>query len=125
MSALSGYAVVAILNGTPIPATLYLKAHISEPGVNGLNGAASETSRVAVTRTTAVYPGVASNDAEVGWTNYPADETITHLTLWDDLTAGNCWFIGEETGGGIAVLTGQDLTLDVGDLVFTAVIYVP
>lgn len=122
MANLSAYAVNALLDGTAMPTTFYMQAHTGDPGVNGTANVSVETSRVATTRT-AASGGVASNDAEDGWVNWPADETLTHFTLWDAASGGNCWYIAAEASGGEPVTTGQNVTASPGDIVYTLTPY--
>lgn len=124
MASLTTYGANAILDGTPLPDPLYMQAHTGAPTDAGTANVATETSRVAVARTAAAA-GVATNDLEAGWENWPADETITHITFWDASSGGNCWMIGDEADGGEAILTGQNLTVAPGDLTFTLAIYTP
>ena len=128
--ALTLYGAGQILAGTGIPTNLYVQAHIGEPGTDGTGNVATETSRVLMTRGAATTVGnskVAENDAEVGWEDWPADETVTHFSWWDDIDAGqgNCWYVADEADGGEVVTTGQNVTFNIGEATFTLNTYVP
>jgi hypothetical protein len=73
-----------------IPA-VYAKLHTADPGVGATAAAAGSTTRNAVTFS-AASGGSMSMSALGAWTNGGATETVTHLSLWDDPTAGN--FLG-------------------------------
>ena len=49
----STYGANAILDGTAMPATLYAKLHIGNPGAAGTSNPAAETSRKSFTRVAA------------------------------------------------------------------------
>lgn len=79
------------------PTNLYVALHTADP---------TEAGNVAEV-TTAAYGsyarkqmtvgaptnGVSTNNADLNWTNCPAI-TISHISIWDSLTAGNCLFFG-------------------------------
>ena len=88
---------------------IYIKLHLGDPGENGTANAAAETTREQVTFGAASAGAVVSS-APVTWTNVAATETITHISLWDDPTAGNA--LGSATLSVAAPLVaGDDLTL--------------
>jgi hypothetical protein len=88
---------------------IYIKLHLGDPGENGTANAAAETTREQVTFGVASGGQVVSS-AAVTWTNVAATETITHISLWDDPTAGNA--LGTAALNISAPLTaGDDLTL--------------
>ena len=106
----------ALLAGTAMPTTLYLKAHIGNPGDSGLNNAAVETTRKAVTLAapSVVVAGNydALSSAQVQWLNVAATETWTHLSYWSAASGGTCWFIDDITD--TPVVAGQTVSIDVG-----------
>lgn len=118
MAQLSTYGANAVLNGTAIPATLYLKLHVSAPGAAGTSGAATETTRKSFTRTTSTA-AANSNVADMTWTSVAGTEDFTYATAWDASTAGNCWFTDIPVTAN-AVTTGDTFTIAAGDLDFTA-----
>jgi hypothetical protein len=96
---LTTFGANAILDGTGMPATLWAKWHTGNPGAAGTADPAADTRRVSFARTaaTAGFDTVTSATALTidqflaeAWTT---GETLTHLTLWDDATAGNPWWV--------------------------------
>ena len=112
--------VLAQTPSTP-PTQLWIKLHVSDPGPDAANGAAVNTTRVALTWTQAVNiltdgRAQAETDANVSWPTVPADETYSHISLWDAVTAGNPWYYGPmdapvavTTGGAFVFPAGQTL----------------
>ncbi len=88
--ALSTYGANAVLDGTAMPATLYAKLHIGNPGAAGTANPAGETTRKAFTRA-AASGGATSNVAALTWTAVSTSEDYSHITIWDASSAGNCW----------------------------------
>lgn len=119
---LSTYGANAVLNGTGIPATLYVKLHTGNPGSNGLNNAAALSTRKAFTRTTAVG-GVCTNDTELEWLGAPSDENVTHASLWDHLTTGNCWGISLANPGPVDLDPGFAFVIVVGGLTLAMTVW--
>lgn len=112
---LTTYGANALLSGTPMPTTMYVKLHTGDPGVNAANNAATETDREAFTLDTP-SAGAAFNDAIVQWINAAATEVITHVSLWDDPSAGNPWWVCARTGGGLSVDATDTISIDAGDI---------
>ena len=84
----------AVLNNVSLAvATVHVKLHIADPGEDGATGAAAETDRTAVSFATAAA-GQAVSDANVSWTNVSNTEIYSHISLWDNATAGNCLWTG-------------------------------
>lgn len=94
-------------NGTSYtaPAAVYAKLHTGDPGEDGTANAATETTRKEV-QFGAASGGVISLSNAPSWTSYPAAESITHLSIWDHLSAGNC------LGSGATAATH---TMQIGD----------
>lgn len=81
-------------NGAPSTVSnVYVKLHTGAPGDDGTANAASETTRKEATFD-AASSGAISLSTTVSWTNVSATETITHISAWDNSTAGNCLFVG-------------------------------
>jgi len=95
MASLTEFAANALLDGTPLPTLLYVDLHLGDPTDAGTANLAAGTSRQLVTRSAAVA-AVAVNDNQPIWVPYTDSETITHVSLWDDIDAGegNCWLVG-------------------------------
>jgi hypothetical protein len=118
MSAPTIYAANALLDGTALPQTLYIKAHTGNPGANATANAANETDRAALTWGAATG-GAASNDAVVEWVGVSFDETWTHWSAWDAATGGNPWLVGVVKQSGVAnplvVEVGNTVRIGIGD----------
>lgn len=78
-------------NGTSYtaPAAVYAKLHLGDPGEDGTSNAAAETTRKEV-QFGAASGGVISLSNAPSWTSYPSGESVTYISLWDHLSAGNC-----------------------------------
>lgn len=118
MAQLSTYGANAVLNGTAMPATLYLKLHVSLPGATGSSGAATETTRKSFTRTTSTA-AANSNVADLTWTSVAGSEDYTYATAWDASTSGNCWLTDIPVTAN-AVTAGDTFVIAAGDLDLTA-----
>lgn len=98
-------------------ATTYVKLHTGDPGEDGTDNAADETTRKAVSWNAASGGSMASS-ATLEWTNVSDTETYSHWSLWDNLTAGNCLWSGalsssaSVTAGDTFQITALTLTLD-------------
>lgn len=115
---LSKPGALALLSGTAMPTTLYVKGHIGDPGDSGLNNAAGETTRKAVTLgTPSSVAGAyeAANTSLVEWLNASTSETWTHVTLWSASSGGTCWFV--DNPADIVIVAGNTISIDVGALV--------
>lgn len=107
-------------NGSFAVANVYVKLHIGDPGEDGTANAATETTRIQATFGSAASGGTISNTANINWTSLAASETISHISLWDASTAGNCLWIGAlsssqdvAAGGNFTIATGDlDVSLD-------------
>jgi hypothetical protein len=89
---LTAYGKNALVDGTAMPATLYLQHHTGNPGT-GSDNVSANGGRLAHTRTAAVN-GIATNVEQME-TDITTPETISHFSVWDALTGGNCWWTGE------------------------------
>jgi hypothetical protein len=81
-----------MLSGTAFtaPAGAFLKLHTADPGSAGATAAAAgSTTRVAITLAAAAAGSKALNGTLPVWTNAATTETLTHLSWWDAVTAGN------------------------------------
>lgn len=116
MALFSTYGANAVLNGTAVPATLYVKLHVGNPGADGTANPATETTRKAFTRSTSTT-GTNSNDAAVTWPGIAGTEDATHFTAWDAATLGNCWLVGTVTAN--PYTAGDTLEIPAGDLDLT------
>jgi len=96
------------------PSSIYVKLHTGNPGENGTSNAAGETTRKQATFGTA-SGGTISNNADIEWTNVSNTETITHISLWDHATSGNCLGYGALTTPR-ALTAGDNFIIKAGDL---------
>lgn len=98
-------------NGTSFtaPAAVYAKLHTGDPGEAGTSNAAGNTSRQAVTFG-ASSGGVISLSNTPSWSSVSTTETYSHISLWDNSTAGNCLGSGALTSS-VSVTAGDTFTL--------------
>lgn len=98
------------------PANVYVKLHIGDPGEAGTSNAAGETTRQAATFAAPSNPaGTMVSNADTAWTNVSTTETLSHVSLWDASTAGNCLFTGALTASK-SVTAGDTFTIPSGSL---------
>lgn len=70
--------------------TPYVKLHTGDPGSAGTaNAAVGSTTRPAVTHASPSAGSMSINGTNPTWTNGGTSETITHISVWDNATAGN------------------------------------
>ncbi|ART68215.1 hypothetical protein BTO20_06115 [Mycobacterium dioxanotrophicus] len=72
------------------PATVYAKAHLTDPGAAGANGASAQTARLALSFAAAASGSISANTTPE-WT-LNATETIAYVSFWDSAgpAGGNC-----------------------------------
>jgi hypothetical protein len=68
--------------------TLYCKLHTADPGAAGTTGASGVTTRNACTFSAASGGSLSLSSSPTAYT-MTGTETLTHISLWDDPTAGN------------------------------------
>lgn len=110
----------AFLDGTGLPATLYVQLHTGNPSSNGTSNVATETTRKSFTRG-AASGGTAENAGKVTWTGYPTVETITHISVWSASSGGTCWFVDDI--GNITPGSGETVEIDIGGLDLTITVW--
>lgn len=93
---------------------VYIKLHTGDPGEDCDQNAATETTRQQVSMG-AASGGSCASDADATWADVAADETYSHVSLWDAATAGNPLWYGALTASK-AVTTGDTFTISSGDL---------
>lgn len=120
---ISNYAELKILDHTTgtaawtMPTDVYVKLHTGDAGEAATSNAATETTRKEASFSAAASGSIVSS-ATLEWTNVAATETITHWSLWDDLTAGNALWTGAlsssaaVTAGDTFQITSLTLSLD-------------
>ena len=106
-------------NGTSYtaPAAVYVKLHTGDPGEDGTSNAAGNTSRQAV-EFGAVSGGVISLTNSPSWTSVSTTETYSHISLWDNSTAGNCLGAGALSSS-VSVTAGDTFNLTALTYTFT------
>jgi hypothetical protein len=105
----------AIFNNTAMQeADRFVKLHIGDPGEAGTGNPAGETTRKSVTGAAAAS-GTFTSVNDLTWTNVSNTETLTHISIWDDLAAGNCYWTGALTASK-AVNAGDTFTIATGAL---------
>lgn len=84
------------------PAIVYFKGHVGDPGAAGANNPSAQTTRYAIS-------WAAASGGLINLTGTPeltlnATETITHGSIWDAPTGGNCLWTAQATvaKGGVA-----------------------
>jgi len=71
------------------PASFNAKLHTGDPGSAGTsNAAAGDTVRKVVTWGSAAAGSKAMSSMSGSWTNGGTSETLTHLSFWDNVSAG-------------------------------------
>jgi hypothetical protein len=95
-----------------------VKLHVGDPGEDGTANAAGETTRQSASFG-ASSSGTATSDADITWTSYSTAETVTHISMWDSATAGNCLGSGALTASKTLAI-GDTLTIPSGQLSFTS-----
>lgn len=98
-------------------AARHIKLHTGDPGEDGTSNAAGETTRQSIT-SAATSNGVFTSTNDLTWTNVSTSETYSHVSLWDDATAGNCLWTGALTAPK-AVNAGDTFTIATGSLTVT------
>lgn len=83
------------LRGTAytVPTNIYVQLHTTDPGSLGSSGVSAMTTRKAAVMSAASGGGTVLTD-DITWA-MTARETITHISVWDGLTGGNCLLTAE------------------------------
>ena len=112
--------VLAQTPATP-PIDLFIQLHTGPPGPDGLDNIATNSDRRLTSWAQALNlntDGRAQSltDTAISWATVPATETYSYISLWDDLTAGNCWYTDQmvspvpvTAGGAFVFPTGQSI----------------
>lgn len=109
----------AVCNNTALQvAQSYVKLHTGDPGEDGTANAAGETTRKSASFGTS-SGGTATSDADLTWTNVSTAETLSHISMWDASTAGNCLGSGALTASK-TVAVGDTFVIPSGSLTFTS-----
>lgn len=96
MTAATNYLESAIIDhvfgGVPFvaPTTYHVQMHVGDPGEDALSNVAAESTRQTITFGTEAGGAISTDVSPAAtWTNVPATETWTHVSLWDSLVGGN------------------------------------
>lgn len=108
------------------PATVYVGLHTADPGETGATGEVSGNnySRASVTNNSTNWPaasgGSKSNGASITFAT-PSGSwgTVTHFSIWDAATTGNCLFKGALTASQ-TIGSGNAVSFGVGAITITA-----
>lgn len=107
----------ALRNESPAKEKVYAKLHKGDPGEDGTANAAGETTRKQVTFA-APSGGSISTSADLEWTAVSTAETISHISLWDAISGGNClWTLA--LAASKAVSEGDTFKIASGNLTLT------
>lgn len=111
-------AFLEALRGTSFSAaSTYVQLHTGDPGEDGTNNVASESTRKTASWN-AASSGSMTTSATIEWTNVSTTETYTHWSLWNAVTSGDCLWYGAlgssaaMTAGDTFQLTSLALALD-------------
>lgn len=102
-----------MLGGTAFtaPATTAVKLHTGDPGSAATANASAETTRKALTWSSASSGSKAITSTLPSWASWSAgSETITHISVWDSTTAGNFLFSAALTASK-SITNGDTLNL--------------
>lgn len=92
--------------------TAYVKLHTGDPGAAGAsNAAAGDTTRKSVSHNAASSGSITISGTSGPWTNGGTSETISHISVWDNSTAGNFLYSAALTSSQ-AWNTGNTFTLN-------------
>lgn len=97
---------------------VWVKLHLGDPGAAGTSNPAAETTRKQATFGSAAATGAISNTAAVEWTNLPAAETLTHVSLWS-ASAGGTFLGSDDLSSPATVAIGDTFRIPIGDLDLT------
>ena len=130
MSALTNYAEDLLLtwlftaSSATRPSAWYVALHTGDPGETGASsevvvGTDADYVRDSITFDDPVASsGQVLSDAAVSWTvdSASAGYTVTHVSIWDAVTAGNCLMKGALPVPR-ALTANQVLTFSIGDII--------
>lgn len=116
------YSSNAILDGAAIDHSgLWVQVHTDLPGLNGTaNVSVASPTRVSAAFTVAANVATSSAVVDLA-SDGTGTETITHVTLWDALSAGNCLYIGTLVPG-VLFTAGDEVRFQAGDLTVTLLV---
>lgn len=89
------HAWLNVLSGTTFtaPANTYVKLHTGDPGASGAGSPSANTTRVVLSWAAPSGGSKAITATLPSWATWASgSETISHISVWDNLTAGNFLF---------------------------------
>lgn len=102
-------------------ANTYVKLHTGDPGSAGTSNASANTTRVVISWSAASGGSKAITTTLPAWASWASgSETISHISVWDNLTAGNFLYSVTLTASR-AVVNGDSLTLSSHTIAFTPI----
>lgn len=102
-------------------ANTYVKLHTGDPGSAGTSNASANTTRVVISWAAASGGSKAIQATLPAWASWASgSETISHISVWDNLTAGNFLYSVTLTASR-AVVNGDSLTLSSHTIAFTPI----
>jgi hypothetical protein len=108
-------ALDALFNNTALQKSArYAKLHTGDPGEACTANAATETTRKSITGA-AASGGTFTSVNDLIWTSVAGSETYSHISIWDDPTAGNALWYGALSASK-AVNAGDTFTIATGSL---------
>ncbi len=108
--------------GTAMPAAPsghYVQLHTGDPGRSGTANVAALSTRQAAAFAGTPASGSISNSADIVWNSGFAAETITHASVWDAATSGNCLRYGALNAPITTTASASSLTIAAGQLTFS------
>jgi hypothetical protein len=103
------------------PTNTYVKLHTGDPGSAGTANASANTTRVILAWSAASAGSKAITSTLPSWATWASgSETITHISVWDNLTAGNFLYSVALTVSK-AITNGDTLNLTAHTIAFTPI----
>jgi len=103
------------------PTNTYVKLHTGDPGSAGTANASANTTRVILAWSAASAGSKAITSALPSWASWAAgSETITHISVWDNLTVGNFLYSVALTVSK-SITNGDTLNLTAHTIAFTPI----
>lgn len=113
-----------VLSGTNItaPANTYVKLHTGDPGSAGTANVSSVTTRVVLAWSAASAGSKAITSTLPVWATWAGTngEILTHISIWDNLTAGN-FLYSVALAASKTINTGDTVTLSSHSISFTPI----
>lgn len=117
LSTYAGNGLLDHITGTSAftgPTNTYVQMHTGAPGLAGTANVANLSTRTIAGAWSVAAAGATDNDALIAFTG-TASETLSHLSIFDALTTGNCLWQGALTASK-AVLASEDIEFAAGAL---------